>query len=156
MTQPSSNATTKDQQRSRLLAWFGLLVAIGPVHIAEQMMFGLDTLNELKGITAAYYSQFNNPDVATVTLVILVVTLVQSMLLATLAGGRWRLSVAGFFGVMGVAECHHILQTLARGSYFPGVVTSIAYVWIGVMILRCVRREWPAVATHLEPRTVAA
>lgn len=156
MTQTDKNAMRNQQDSRQLLRWFGLLVAIGPIHIAEQMMFGLDTLDELKGLTAGYYSLFSNPDVGTVMLVIITVTLVQSLLWATLAGGRWRLSVAAFFGFMGVAEGHHILQTIGRAAYFPGVVTSIAYICIGIMILRCVRREWPAAQKRLERRTVAA
>lgn len=48
MTQISRNAMSNEQDDRQLLRWFGLLVAIGPIHMAEQMMFGLDTLNELK------------------------------------------------------------------------------------------------------------
>lgn len=147
------SADTKSPRQ--LIRWFGCLVLTGPIHIAEQLMFGLDTLDELKGITASYYSHFSNADVGTVMLVIFVVTLVQSLLLATLAGGRWRLSVAGFFGVAGVAEVHHIVQTVWHGSYFPGAVTSIAYIWVGVMILRAVVREWKP-AQSMTARQAAA
>lgn len=90
------------------------------------------------------------------TLVILIVTLVQSLLLATLAGGRWRLSVAALFGIMGIAESHHLVQTVIRAEYFPGVVTSIGYIWIGAMILRCVRRDWPLAQERLVGRSVTA
>jgi hypothetical protein len=142
MTQKSNNAIPKEQSSSQLLWWFGCLVLVGPIHMAEQLMFGLDTLHELRAIMASYYSHFSNADVGTVILVIAVVTLVQSLLLAVLAGGRGRLSVAGLFGVMGVGESHHFVQTVMYGGYFPGVVTSIAYVWIGVMLLRAVIRDW--------------
>ena len=79
------------KQETHLLRWFACLVLTGPIHIAEQLMFGLDTLYELRAMMAGYYSHFENADVATVLLVIFVVTLVQSLLLAVLAGGRWRL-----------------------------------------------------------------
>ena len=152
MTQNNRMATNSSQ----ILRWFGLLVAIGPVHMAEQMISGLDTLDELRVFTSGYYSYFTNPDIGTVTLVILIVTFVQLLVLATLAGGRWRLSVAAFFGFMGLVETHHIVQTVVRAAYFPGVITSIAYVWFGVMILRCVKQEWPAAETRYEGRRVAA
>jgi hypothetical protein len=47
---------------------------------------------------------------------------------------------------MGVAELHHIVQTVAMLTYFPGFITSIGYIWAGIMLLRCVRREWPSAA----------
>jgi hypothetical protein len=150
-TTRNSDATNARQ----LVRWFGCLVLTGPIHMAEQVMFGLDTLDELKGMTASYYSFFSNADVGTVMLVIFIVTLVQSLLLATLAGGRWRLSVAGFFGVAGIAEVHHVLQTLWHRAYFPGAVTSVAYIWVGVMILRAVIRQWNSAAA-LTPGQVAA
>jgi hypothetical protein len=124
--------------------------------MAEQLMFGLDTLYELRAMMASYYSHFNDSDVGTVILVIAVVTLVQSLLLAVLAGGRWRLSVAGLFGIMGVVESHHLVQTILFGGYFPGVVTSIAYVWIGVMILRTVIRGWSGAAHSANQRMALA
>jgi hypothetical protein len=144
------------QDSRQLLRWFALLVAVGPIHMAEQLMFGLDTLYELRAAIAPYYSNFKNPDVGTVLLVIVVVVLVQVMVLAALAGGRARLCVAAFFGVMGVVEAHHILQTVAGLQYFPGVVTSVGYVWAGIMTLRCVRREWPsAEAAEAARRAIA-
>ena len=141
---------------TQLVRWFALLVLIGPIHIGEQLMFGLDTLYELQAMMAGYYSQFSNPDVGTVMLVIIVVTLVQSLLLAALAGGRWRLLVAGLFGILGVGEAHHIIQTFAQGKYFPGLVTSFAYVWIGVMVLRAVIREWPVRPPQVNKHLAAA
>ena len=140
MTRNSNSNGTNDTRR--LLRWFGWLVAIGPIHMGEQFLFGLDTLDEMRDLLGSYYSLFSNQDVATVALVIFVVTLVQSLLLATLAGGRWRLFAAALFGAMGIGESHHIIQTLVQGRYFPGFVTAFAYVWIGAMVLRCVAAEW--------------
>lgn len=149
------DAMERQSDQRQLLRWFGLLVAIGPVHMAEQMMFGLDTLDELKGLTARYYTLFENHDVGTVTMVIIIVTFVQLLLLGALAGGRSRLSVAAFFGVMGVLESHHVIQTIAGAQYFPGLVTAFGYVWIGAMILRYVARLWSR-PEQTQPRSVAA
>jgi hypothetical protein len=104
---------------------------------------------------AGYHSLFANPDVGTVLLVILGVTLVQSFLLAVLAGGRWRLLVPGVFGFMGLVETHHLVQTVIQAQYFPGVVTSIAYTWIGVMVLQAAIREWRS-TTRRAPEHLAA
>jgi hypothetical protein len=140
----------------QLVHWFALLVLIGPIHMGEQMLSGLDTLYELKSMMAAYYSRFTNPDVGTVALVIFVVTLFQLLLLGALAGGRWRLFVAGFFGVMAVAEAHHVVQTLVQGRYFPGLVTSLGYVWIGVMVLRVVVCDWNAATRPVQKQFAVA
>ena len=96
--------------------WFAMLVLIGPIHMSEQLLFGLDQLAELKAIFAAYYSRFSNPDIGTWLLVVIAFTLIQSLLLAALAGGRWRLFAAGFFGVGAVGEGHHLVQSLVRGA----------------------------------------
>lgn len=142
----TNNSANSDHGR-QLLRWFTMLVLIGPIHMGEQLLFGLDTLYELRAMMAGYYSLFQNPDVGTVALVIGAVTIVQSMLLGALAGGRWRLAVAAFFGGVGVFEAHHVIQTLIHGQYFPGLITSIPYTWIGVLVLRAVVREWPAAQT---------
>jgi len=127
-----------------LRRWFGWLVIIGPIHMAEQVWFGLDELEELRGMMAAYYSQFLNPDLGTVALVIGAVTFVQVLLYAMLVGGRWKLLAAGFFGLAGVGEVHHVVKTLLHGDYFPGCVTAFPYMAIGVMVLLAVVREWHA------------
>jgi hypothetical protein len=126
--------------------WFGCLVLIGPIHILEQIWFGLDELDEVKRIAGGYYGWFENDDLATVLFVIFVVVLVQLLVYGALSGGRWRLTVAGFWGLTSVAEIHHFVKTLLHGAYFPGMVTSFGYVAIGVMILATVVREWRAIA----------
>jgi hypothetical protein len=137
-----------------LKRWFGWLVLIGPIHMAEQLWFGLDELQELRGMMAAYYDHFRNPDVATVVLVVIVATIVQVLLYAMLVGGRWKLLAAGFFGVSGLIEAHHLVKTLVHGQYFPGFVTAFPFMGIGIMILVAVVREWRRtarpVATTLE------
>jgi len=132
-----SGSPAKDLRR-----WFGWLVIIGPIHMAEQIWFGLDELQELKGLMAAYYSQFRDPDIATVALVIGIFTIVQSLLYAMLVGGRWKLLAAGLIGALSVGEAHHIVRTLAHDAYFPGFVTSFAYAAIGAMLFIAVVRQW--------------
>jgi hypothetical protein len=152
----NNRIASQNASDSGLIRWFLALVLIGPIHMAEQMVSGLDTLYELQALVAVWQSYFDNPDVGTVILVIAAVTLIQSLLLATLAGGRWRLFAAGFFGVQAVGEAHHLIQAAVNRAYFPGLITSIAYTWIGVMVVRAIVREWPSTAAPIsEPVTVA-
>ena len=122
--------------------WFGWLVIIGPVHVGEQLLFGIDELTEIKRIVAVYYGWFRDPDCGTVVLVGITVTLVLLMVYGLLVGGRWPLIVAGFFGVVGVGEVHHLVKTLLHLSYFPGTVTAIPFMAIGVLLLRAVVHEF--------------
>ncbi len=136
--------------------WFAMLVLVGPIHMTEQLLFGLDQLSELKALFAGYYSHFSNPDVGTWLLVVAAFTLVQSLLLAMLAGGRWRLLAAGFLGVQAITEGHHLVQALVRGQYFPGLVSSVPFMAVGVMILIAVAREWKNAAEPAKGRLAAA
>jgi hypothetical protein len=131
-----------EHNRNELLRWFRWLIVIGPIHVGEQLLFGIDLLSEIRAMFAVYYGYFQNADVGTVVLVILTVTMVQLLVYGGVAGGRARLLAAGFFGVMGAAEAHHILHTVLRGSYFPGLVTSFPFTGIGIMLLIAVVREW--------------
>ena len=47
-------------------------------------------------------------------------------------------------------------DTVIQAKYFPGVVTSIAYVWIGAMVLQSVIRAWPRTAPHGRKHLAAA
>lgn len=124
--------------------WFGMLLFIGPIHMTEQLLFGLDELQELKTLVARYYGRFADPDIGTWWLVVMTATLVQLLMYGLLAGGRWRLAAAGFLGVFAISELHHIIRSMAAGAYNPGVVTCFAFIGIGWMMLKCVREEWGA------------
>lgn len=147
---------TKQFKQPSLTFWFAMLVLIGPIHMTEQLFCGLDQLQELKGIAAAYYARFENPDLGTWWLVVIAFTLVQSLLLATITGGRWRLAAAGFLGASAVGEGHHLIQSVASGKYFPGLVTSIPFAMIGVMVVAAAYREWPRRPLTVEERVAAA
>jgi hypothetical protein len=129
---------------SSLSFWFGMLVLVGPLHMTEQLFFGLQEMDELKALLAGYYSNFANPNIGTWWLVVGVVTFLQVLIWGMLAGGRLRLAAAAFFGAFSVFELHHVFRSAASGGYNPGVVTSVAFAWIGWMLLRSVRQEWGA------------
>jgi len=52
-----------------------------------------------------------------VVLVTLIGTLVYACIFGALLGGRVRLAVLAFFGVIGLSEIHHLIETLLAGHY---------------------------------------
>ena len=122
--------------------WFGWLPIILVLHGIEQLMFGLDELYELQGQVGMVLGLFTNRDAGIVVLVFAVVLLVQLFVYAFLVGGRGRLLAPFFFGVAALGESHHIIKTILRLDYFPGAVTAVAYVAVGILLLRAISREY--------------
>ena len=122
--------------------WFGWLPIILVLHGIEQLRYGLDELYELQGQVGTVLGLFANRDAGIVILVFGVVLLVQLFVYAFLVGGRGRLLAPFFFGVAALGESHHIIKTIVRLDYFPGAVTAIAYVAVGILLLRAIMREF--------------
>ena len=125
--------------------WFGWLLIIGPIHMSEQLMTGIDELQELKGFAAKYYSLFRDPDYGTVVLTMIIFSLVNVIVYAMLMGGRARLIALALFAMVGLGEVHHIAKTIVHLAYFPGTVTSIPFVLFGALLFRALVREWGAI-----------
>jgi hypothetical protein len=128
----------------RLQRLFLLAAALIPVHIAEQLMFGIDELYELRSQVGVFYSLSADADRVTVVLVGAVVTLVLLCFYAFMAGGTPRLIAATFFGFQFMYEFHHVAKTIARGEYFPGAVTSLGLVAVGAAVVATAWREFAA------------
>jgi hypothetical protein len=127
--------TTSETQKD-IRRWFGWLLIIGPLHMCEQLLFGIDELYELKRFAAAFYGLFHNPDYASVVLVIIFFSIVNLIVYGLLVGGQWRQIALGFFAMVGLGEVHHVVKTVLHASYFPGAVTSIPFVLFGALLLR--------------------
>lgn len=123
--------------------WLGcLFFIILPLHGVEQLLFGLDELYELQGQIGAVLGLFPDRDAGIVVLVFIVVMLVQFFVWAALGTGRLRLIGPIFFAISAIGESHHVIKTIVRLEYFPGAVTAIPFVIVGVFLLRAVVREW--------------
>jgi hypothetical protein len=120
--------------------WLGWLALIAPLHMGEQLLFGLDELAQVRSILAGYYGWFADADFATVTLVAVIGTLIYLLAYLIARGGTARRVALGVFGVTGVVEAHHWLDSALAGHYLPGSITAIPYVIFGALLLRCVIR----------------
>ena len=127
-------------------------------HGIEQLMFGLDELYELQRMLAPFYALSADADRVTVVLVFAVTMLVILLCSALVAPGLPRRIGLTFFGVEFIGESHHLIKTLINGAYFPGAVSAIALVILGVLVLRSAWRgsRTAPVAADLTPNSAAA
>jgi hypothetical protein len=127
---------------TRLHNVFWFAVAVLPLHGAEQLLFGIDELYELRSQLAPFYTLSDDADRVTVVLVFAAVIAMFSTMAALLTGGKARLVAATFLGLQLMYEFHHVTKTIARGEYFPGAVTSLALVAAGMLLIVTAWREF--------------
>ena len=113
---------------------------------AEQLELGRDDLDDAKRLLAATNAVFGDAYYASVVLLTAATGLTLLLLLATLAGRRSRMRAAGVFGVIAVAELHHVVETIARRAYSPGTASAVLLASAGALLLHTVGRELKASA----------
>src|SRR5262245_37427988 len=112
--------------------------------MAEQLITGINEYYMIKEqVVGGYYAWFapQDTDWATVLLITIVWTFVSLLFCALLRGGKATLAVMGAFGLFGASEIHHVVEQLAKTTFEPGVLTSIPYCAVGVLMLIAVWRE---------------
>ena len=127
---------------------FLFTTAMIPLHIVEQLVFGIDELYELRSMAWDMVSWLPDPDYGIVVQVGVVTTLVLGLCWAFMVGGVPRLIASGFFGLQFMVESHHIIKTIVSGNYFPGAVTATVIVGLGAMIVASVWREFRGSSKH--------
>jgi hypothetical protein len=129
---------------SRIRTLFLLLTIIGPLHMGEQLMTSIEEFYMIRGLAQRnYYSLFapSAQDHASVLLITIVWTVVSLMFYVLLREGMGRLLLVGFFGFFGVTEIHHVIESLMKGAYDPGVITCVPYAIVGGLLVGAVARE---------------
>src|SRR6187397_139288 len=119
---------------SRIQNLFLLLIVIGPLHMGEQLLTGIEEFHSIQRLFAGYYAWFPpaTADHASVILITIIWTICSVLLYAVLREGTPRLAVMGMLGVFGAMEVHHVVQAFANGGYDAGVITCIPYAIVGV------------------------
>ena len=127
--------------------WFLLLIVIGPLHMAEQMLTSIEEFDVLREKTAAIYALAGpgREDLASVALITIVWTAVSLLAYGLLRGGTSRLVVAALFGLFATTELHHMVEAVAKGGYDAGVVTCIPYALAGQALVNAAWREYRGV-----------
>lgn len=123
---------------------FLLLVIVGPVHMAEQLLTSIEEFYSIQRLLASYYAWFApaSADAATVILITVVWTTCSLMFYALLVGGRARLIVLAVFGLFGAQEVHHVVEAVTKGGYDAGLITCIPYAVLGSLLVVAVWREF--------------
>ncbi|RJR27211.1 HXXEE domain-containing protein, partial [candidate division WWE3 bacterium] len=57
-------------------------------------------------------------------------------------GGKWTLRVLTLYGLFFVFELHHFIDAIKALSYYPGVITNIAFEIIGVFYWKELIKDW--------------
>jgi hypothetical protein len=129
---------------ARIQKLFLLLIIIGPLHMAEQLVTNIEEFYMIRNLIAGYYAWFDPAaaDWATVALVTIVWTIVSLMLYAVLNGGLSSLCVFGFIGLFGASEVHHVIEAITKGAYDPGVISSVPYAYVGALLVAAVWKEF--------------
>ena len=128
----------------RIQNLFLLLIIIGPLHMGEQLLTSIEEYHAIRRALAQYYAMFDPTaaDSVSVILITIVWTKVSLLVYAVLREGLPRLFVIGFLGLFAAAEAHHVIQAFAGVRYDPGLVTSVPYAALGVLMLDAVWREF--------------
>ncbi|HTS35910.1 MAG TPA: amidohydrolase family protein [Candidatus Solibacter sp.] len=121
--------------------WFGWIALIAPLHMCEQLIFGIGELAALKRILAHYYGWFRQPDYGTVLLVALFGSLMFGLTYGILAGGLLKEISLSVWALIAIGEVHHIIESLSALRYTPGAATAIPYVTFGVLLMASIVRE---------------
>ena len=121
--------------------WFGWIALIAPLHMFEQLIFGIGELAALKRILAHYYCWFQQPDYGTVLLVTLFGSLMFGLTYGILAGGLLKELSLSVWALIAIGEVHHIIESLNALRYTPGAATAIPYVTFGALLMAAIFRE---------------
>ena len=129
---------------ARIQKLFLLLTIIGPLHMVEQLITGIEEFYSIQRLVGSYYAWFDPKaaDSATVILITIVWTICSLMFYALLREGTPRLIVLATFGLFGAQEVHHVIEAFAEGGYDPGVITCVPYAAVGLLLLESVWREF--------------
>jgi hypothetical protein len=118
--------------------WFGWTILMLPLHMGEQLLFGIGELTTLKHIIAGFLGLFHQPDYGIVVLVTAVATLVCGVTFGILLGGLAQEVSLSFWALVAIGEIHHLIETIGAGHYTPGTITAIPYVVFGVLMMRAI------------------
>jgi hypothetical protein len=119
------------------------IIIVGVAHMGEQLVTSIEEFYVVRDAFGGWYGLFpaDHADHASVLLITIMFTAISLVFYALMRGGIAPLIVAGVFGVLGIAEGHHWISALEKGSYEPGLLSSFAYVGVGLLLVIEVVRE---------------
>lgn len=121
---------------------YGWLKVVTVLHIAEQLIFGMQDLHQLQHLRVVYESCFANKNMGLALLATISTGAAIIAICCIVKGGFARFITMFVLGLPTIAEVHHLLDTLRAGRYTPGTVTAIPSILCGVLFLRALMSEY--------------
>jgi hypothetical protein len=145
-------------KNTKLGALMLIIIAVGAAHMAEQLMTSIEEFYLIRDAVGGWYELFPAAyaDRASVLLITIVFTAISLIFYFLMRGGAAPLIVAGLFGVLGITEAHHWIEAIRERSYDPGLLTSVAYVGVGLLIMIEVFHELGARSPESRERPATA
>lgn len=119
----------------RLKIIFGLSIPLFILHGIEEYRTGFYKDSELNQLIFGPFLEMSWHQVMFATFQVMFwLLLVVSFLLV--ASERWRLRMMVVLGLAYILELHHIWKAIASWSYYPGLITALAFPVIGFFFWR--------------------
>ena len=131
---------------NKLRIIFGLSIPLFIAHGIEEFVTGFqvaDVLNQrMFGI---FFGNLTSHDIMFITFqTMLWLLLVIAFLL--LLGEKWQFRVLAIAGTVYVYELHHVIKAVQIWSYYPGLITALAFPLVAVIFWK----EWLKVYNNIK------
>ena len=120
---------------------FGLSIPLFILHDIEEYKTGFYSNNELYQFVFGPFLGMSWHQVMFATFQVMFwLLLVVSFLLV--ASERWRFRMMVVLGLVYIVELHHIWKAVISWSYYPGLITALAFPVIGFFFWRELIKSW--------------
>jgi|SRR3989338_5857871 len=120
---------------------FGLSIPLFILHGIEEFRTGFYSNNELYQFVFGPFLGMSWHQVMFATFQVMFwLLLVVSFLLV--ASERWRFRMMVVLGLVYIVELHHIWKAVISWSYYPGLITALAFPVIGFFFWRELIKSW--------------
>lgn len=115
-----------------------------PVFIAHGLEEYFTGFYNIDGISRFVFSPFGNMTIfqATFLLFQIMIWLLLIISLLLITSDKWRLRLMLIPGIIYIFELHHIWKAFESWSYYPGVITAIAFPFIAFFFWKELLKEF--------------
>lgn len=125
---------------------FGLSIPLFITHGVEEFVTGFQITDVLdQRMFGIFFGNLTGHDIMFITFQIMLwLLLVIAFLL--LLGEKWQFRVLAIVGAVYVYELHHVIKAVQIWSYYPGLITALAFPLVAVIFWK----EWFKVYNNIK------